>query len=74
MDKSSALTFKDLTENLNYIKIIYNNEIIYDDTTEQGESLEHLHNIEAHYAKKKIYKMIIDVVHFHHCILTIIGE
>ena len=78
----SELTFKELTENLAFVKITYNNKVIYDDYSylldddveNDGETLEHLNQVIEDYANKKIYKMLIEVVEFHHCLLTIEGE
>ena len=69
----SELTFRELTENLAFIKIIYNGEVIYDDMTGE-ETLEHLNEVLDTYENKCIYEMNIKVVEFHHCILTIKGE
>ena len=71
--KDSKLTFGELTENLAYIKIIWNKEIIYDDEI-GDETPEHLHEIENKYKDKIVYEMNIKVTQFHHCILTIKGE
>lgn len=71
--KDSELTFGELTENLNFIKIIYNDEIIFDDL-DGDETLEHLHEIENKYKDKIVYEMNIKVTQFHHCILKIKGE
>lgn len=73
MKKYSSLTFGELTENLAYIKIIYNGKVIYDDET-GNETFEHLKQIEDGYKNKVIYKMNVIVTHYHHCILKIKGE
>jgi hypothetical protein len=74
MEKQSMLTFGELTKNLLYVKIIYNGKLIYDDTTDEGETIKHLHEIERSYDKKKVYEMTIKVINFHHCELIIEGE
>ena len=73
MNKYSSLTFGELTENLAYVKIIYNGKVIYNDKT-GDETLEHLKQIEAEYKNKIIYKMNVIVTQYHHCILKIKGE
>lgn len=71
--KVSELTFEELTENLAYVKIIYNGKLIYND--ENGkETLAHLLKIKSEYKDKIVYKISIKVVDFHHCILKIKGE
>ena len=73
MKRCSSLTFNDLIENLNFVKIIYNKEVIYDDLCGE-ETIEHLNEVINSYCDKIIYEMKIKVVDFHHCILTIKGE
>ncbi len=83
MKRDSSLTFRDLTENLAFVKVIYNDKVIYDDISylsddftynEDGETLEHLNQILNDYGDKIVYEMNIEVVEQHHCILTIEGE
>ena len=71
--KISSITFGELTENLTYIKIIYNGEVIYDNMTGE-ETLEHLTEVGEKYNDKIVYEMNIKICQFHHCILTIEGE
>ena len=69
----SELTFRELKENLAFIKIIYNDEVIYDDMTGE-ETLKHLNEIQDKYNDKIVYEMNIKICQFHHCILDIKGE
>lgn len=76
---NSGLTFVELTENLNYLKVIWNGKVIWSDLDNEIESdsdncLQQLFKMQKEYANKKVYKMTVEVVEFHHCILTIEGE
>ena len=71
--KQSELTFGELTENLAWIKIIYNGEVIYDDYDGE-ETVESVRRIEEAYKNKIVYRMDVRIVDWHHCILTIRGE
>lgn len=71
--KQSELTFGELTENLAWIKIIYNGEVIYDDYDGE-ETVESVRRIEEAYKDKIVYRMDVRIVDWHHCILTIRGE
>lgn len=73
MRKQSELTFGELTENLAWIKIIYNGEVIYDDYDGE-ETVESARRIEGAYKDKIVYRMDVRIVDWHHCILTIRGE
>ena len=71
--KQSELTFKGLTENLSYIKVYWNDKLVYDD--EEGEiTLEELENFKKLYNNKLVYEMDIKIVQWHHCILKVKGE
>ncbi len=79
MKNNSELTFAELTENLAYLKVIWNGKVIWSDLDDEIETdsdncLQQLFRMQKEYADKKVYKMTIDVIHFHHCILTIEGE
>ena len=71
--KQSELTFGELTENLAWIKIIYNGEVIYDDYDGE-ETVESARKIEETYANKIVYRMDVRIIGWHHCVLTIRGE
>lgn len=71
--KDSSITFRELTEPLAYIKIIYNGKIIYDDEV-GNETREHYEQMKEEYKNKIIYEMNIKITQFHHCILKIKGE
>lgn len=71
--KQSELTFKELTENLGYLKITYNGQTIYDDYDGE-ESCESLKRMQEEYNNKIVYSMKLQVVGWHHCILDIKGE
>ena len=71
--KQSELTFGELTENLAWIKIIYNGEVIYNDY-DREETVESVRGIEEAYKDKIVYRMDVRIVDWHHCILTIRGE
>ena len=73
MKKCSTLTFGEITENLAYIKVIWNGQCIYDDEC-GNETFEHLKQIKKDYRDKVIDEMNIKMVQFHHCILNIKGE
>ena len=71
--KQSELTFKNLTENLSYIKVYWNDKLVYND--EEGEStLEELENFKKFYDNKIVYEMNVKIVQWHHCILKIKSE
>ena len=74
MRRCSELTFDELTANLAFVKVIYNGKVIYDDTTDEGETPYSLYSMRVLYGKKIVYSMKVDVVDFHHCVLTIKGE
>ena len=65
----STLTFNELTEQLLYVKVIWNHKVIYDDGT--SEDLEQL---KKEYGNKIVYKMLVIPVYGHHCIVKIKGE
>lgn len=69
----SELTFKDVVpKDLGWIKIIWNNKVIYDDEL-GNETLESTQRIEQLISNKKVYSLKLTVVQFHHCILDIQG-
>lgn len=71
--KQSELTFKDLTENLAYIKVYWNDKLVYND--EEGEATtEEFHTFQERYNDKIVYEMNIRIVEWHHCVLEVIGE
>lgn len=69
----SELTFKEFAENLGYIKVIWNGEVVYDDEFGEG-TLEELENFQLKYNNKIIYSGRFIVEDFHHIILDIKGE
>ena len=71
--KQSELTFKELTNRLGYVKVIYNGQTIYDDYDGE-ETVESLHRMQDEYNNKIVYSMKVQVVGWHHCILTVKGE
>ena len=71
--KNSKLRFKELTDGLNYIKVMWNGKIVYDDYYGDS-SIEDLRNFENKYEDKVVYSMYIEVVEFHHCTLEVEGE
>ena len=79
----SEIKFKEIIKNLSFVKIIWNNKVIYDDYSylggdftynEDGETLEHLCEVRAIYGNKYIQNVSIKVVEGHHCILKVKGE
>ena len=73
----SELTFKELTKNLAYLKIIWNGEVIWEDATngdDGWQSYESMCKIREQYANKIVYEMNIKIIQSHHCILDIKGE
>ena len=71
--EQSSITFKDLVKDLNFIKVIYNHEKIYNDIC-ATETKEHLDQVMQEYGDKKVYGMNITIVQGHHCILIVNGE
>ena len=69
----SALTFKEFTENLGYIKVIWNGKVVYDDEFGDG-TIEDLENFKLKYDNKIIYSGKFMIEDFHHTILDIKGE
>ena len=69
----SELTFKEFAENLGYIKVIWNDKVVYDDEFGDG-TLEELENFQLKYNNKIIYSGRFIVEDFHHIILDIKGE
>ena len=86
----SELTFKEVTQNLGYIKVVWNGELVFDDTMFlfcddlEGQfgkkyckthfGIDGLNYFQKHYNDKKVYSMYMTVVDFHHCELYIEGE
>lgn len=71
--KQSELTFGDLTETLGYVKVYWNNKIVYDDEEGDG-TFEEYENFKKHYDNKFVYEINIKIVQWHHCILKVKGE
>ena len=71
--KKSALTFKDLTESLAYVKVIWNGKVVYDDEFGEGTS-EDLDIFQLEYNGKIVYGGKFEITGFHHIILDIEGE
>lgn len=69
----STLTFKEFASNLGYIKVIWNDKVVYDDEFGDG-TMEDLRNFESKYNNKIIYSGRFSVEDFHHIILDIKGE
>lgn len=69
----SELTFKEFAEDLGYIKVIWNDKVVYDDEFGDG-TLEELENFQLKYNNKIIYSGRFIVEDFHHIILDIKGE
>lgn len=74
MRRCSEVTFDELTANLAFVKVVYNGKTIYDDTTDEGETPYSLYSMRVLYGKKIVCSMKVDIVDFHHCVLTIKGE
>lgn len=84
----TELTFGEVTENLNYIKVVWNGTVIFDDSLADVENTSHYSKsylnkvtgiegityVTEHYYNKKIYSMYMRVVASHHCELYIEGE
>lgn len=68
----SNLTFKELTKDLAFIKVFWNNKLVYDDT--DWLPLISLDDLMDKYGDKVVYKIKLKVVEFHHCIIWIKGE
>ena len=73
MKKSySNLTFRYLTKDLLFIKVFWNGKLVYDDTgllpLIAMDVFDHI------YGGKIVYRMDVQIVEFHHCILRIKGE
>lgn len=72
-DNVTELTFGELTENLGYVKVYWNDKLVYDD--EEGDrTFEEYENFKKHYDNKFVYEMSIKIVQWHHCILKVRGE
>lgn len=73
MSKNSVLTFSELTKDVAWIKITWNGEVIFDDI-DDNETLDDVNRVHQLTKDKKVFSMNVDVVEFHHCILTVEGE
>ena len=73
INEQSSITFKDLVKDLNFIKVIYNHDTIYNDIC-GTETKEHLDQVMKKYSDKKVYGMNITIVQGYHCILIVNGE
>lgn len=72
-DNVTELTFGELTENLGYVKVYWNDKLVYDD--EEGDrTFEEFENFKKDYDNKFVYEMSIKIVQWHHCILKVRGE
>ena len=71
--RKSALTFKELTESLAYVKVIWNGKVVYDDEFGEGTP-EDLENFQIEYNGKVVYGGKFEITGFHHIILDIEGE
>ena len=68
----SEFTFDNLVNGpLNFIKVIWNGEVVYDDDYATAEILELVENT---LKNKVIYEAKITIVQFHHCIIEIFGQ
>ena len=74
MTHNSEFTFRNLMKgDFNYIKVIWNKIVIFDDDRE-GTTYKTIDRMLDVIEDKVIYSAKIDIVQFHHCIITIIGE
>ena len=73
MKKCSSLTFGDLIDNLNFVKVTWNSKVVYDEI-DREETFKNLVEVTQFYKDKIVYEMNIEIVDFHHCILNIKGE
>lgn len=71
--KESSVTFKEATEGLAYVKVLWNGKKVFDDYYDCA-SLEDLRNFENKYNEKIVYSMYVEVVDFHHYIIEVEGE
>lgn len=73
MKNHSSLTFGEIAENLDFVQVVWNKKLVFDDY-DGDSSLQELHEFEDKYYPKLVYKMLVTVVGFHHCILEVEGE
>lgn len=70
---NSEITFREISKYLDYIKVYWNGELVYDDMAEDF-TYDFYSKFRDTYDGKKIYKVNIEIVEFHHCILSVEGE
>lgn len=75
-DYDSELTFSELTNRLSFVKVIWNNKVIYNDEGEEGEgeTPQSLKDLYRKYGNRYVYNMNISIKYGHHCELNIIGD
>lgn len=70
--RNSRLRFKDFFEDVDYIKVFWNGDLVYND--DEAKSVADLYAFQNKYDSKIVYSFKATVVHFHHVILYIKGE
>lgn len=71
----STLKFKDFAiEFGSFIKLYWNDKLIWDDEAEHADPVDDLKKIDEKYGNKLVYSMFVRVVQFHHTELYIHGE
>ena len=75
MPQESNLTFNEITGNLPWIKVVWNGQVVYDDTIDANRAtIDDYNYVQKHLGDKKVYSMKIVVVQYHHCELYVEGE
>ena len=73
MKNNSRVTFNELARNINWVRVIWNDKVIYDDEN-LSTNKKLLNKLYERYGNRFVYSMQVNVVDIHHVELNVKGE